>query len=463
MSTLIRRAVLAIAGATLLPAAGWAAPAPAAGPPAPSQELVPADAAAFLHVRAADLYDSPFGKQLRAALAKDDPQFETAVEKETGLALGNIATFTYVFVRVDTPAPQLVFLMTTRVPYSKDKVLAANGAFGNQANAAGLEMHHIRGREVLIPLDDRTLAFTNLGPDEAAAVVNRMRQQVGRPPRPGALRPALDRSAGKAVAGGLNVRALPLLPAGFQPPPPFDTLLPLLKAESVSGSLDIGGPQATLELRADFPSATAATEGEKAVKGGLSLLTDLLARAAGAPPPPGPDGALVRQLLQDAQAAVGKATVSRDQGSVRAKVTTPALSARGPEVAAAVASAVRTVRESADRARASNNLKQIVLAMHNYNDAYQGKLPAHAIYAADVKTPLLSWRVAILPYLEEEALYKEFKLDEPWHSEHNKKLIPRMPKVYLSPTVLPPKEPGRTYYQVFVGGGAPWERSTKQP
>ena len=45
--------------------------------------------------------------------------------------------------------------------------------------------------------------------------------------------------------------------------------------------------------------------------------------------------------------------------------------------------------------------------------------------------PLLELRACrMLPYLGEDALYKEFKLDEPWDSEHNRKLLARMPAVF---------------------------------
>jgi hypothetical protein len=70
--------------------------------------------------------------------------------------------------------------------------------------------------------------------------------------------------------------------------------------------------------------------------------------------------------------------------------------------------------------------------------------------------PLLSWRVAILPFLGEEVLFKEFKLDEPWDGDHNKKLIPRMPKVF-APIRGKTREPGTTYYQVFNGPDAPFD------
>jgi RNA polymerase sigma factor (sigma-70 family) len=110
---------------------------------------------------------------------------------------------------------------------------------------------------------------------------------------------------------------------------------------------------------------------------------------------------------------------------------------------------VDKVREAAARAQSANHLKQIGLAMHNFHDANKA-FPAHAIYDKDGKKPLLSWRVAILPYIEQSELYKEFKLDEPWDSEHNKKLIKKMPAIYEIPLPGKKKE-GHTHYQVFTG------------
>jgi RNA polymerase sigma factor (sigma-70 family) len=105
------------------------------------------------------------------------------------------------------------------------------------------------------------------------------------------------------------------------------------------------------------------------------------------------------------------------------------------------------------RAQSRNNLKMIAIAMHNYNDT-MGYFPPAAIYGKDGK-PLLSWRVLLLPYIEQQALYKEFHLNEPWDSAHNKKLLERMPKTYLIPGQ---KEKSATYYQVFVGEDTIFER-----
>ena len=101
-------------------------------------------------------------------------------------------------------------------------------------------------------------------------------------------------------------------------------------------------------------------------------------------------------------------------------------------LAADVLGGVVAARERAgDRVRSTNNLRQLGLAMHLHHDTH-GLFPAGASYSKDGK-PLLSWRVHILPYIEQDNLYKQFKLDEPWDSEHNKKLIAKMPAIYRTP------------------------------
>ena len=110
--------------------------------------------------------------------------------------------------------------------------------------------------------------------------------------------------------------------------------------------------------------------------------------------------------------------------------------------------AVQASRDAARRMSGSNNLKQIMLAFHNYADTHKKFVndlgPDPRITKAN-----LSWRVHLLPYIEQLPLYNEFHLDEPWDSPHNIKLLERMPATYRDPRSNPP--PGQTVYQMATG------------
>lgn len=95
-------------------------------------------------------------------------------------------------------------------------------------------------------------------------------------------------------------------------------------------------------------------------------------------------------------------------------------------------------------------LEQIGFAMYQYQ-ATNKHLPAVANFDKSQR-PLLSWRVHLLPFLgyKEKELYKQFHLNEPWDSDHNKKLVDKMPEIYNSPgrTV---RKSGTTTFVVPVG------------
>ncbi|WP_105357510.1 DUF1559 domain-containing protein [Blastopirellula marina] len=120
--------------------------------------------------------------------------------------------------------------------------------------------------------------------------------------------------------------------------------------------------------------------------------------------------------------------------------------------------AVQQARAAARRVQSSNNMKQIGLAMHNYNDTVLA-LPAQASTDEDGKK-LLSWRVHILPFLEQQDLYDRFHLDEPWDSEHNKQLIQFMPDIYRDPASVAPEF--HTNYLVPLGKNMAFEQPTKE-
>jgi prepilin-type processing-associated H-X9-DG protein len=107
------------------------------------------------------------------------------------------------------------------------------------------------------------------------------------------------------------------------------------------------------------------------------------------------------------------------------------------------------------REQSTNNLKRIGKAFWNFHDVYD-RLPT-STHNKEGK-PLLSWRVHILPYVKEKSLYHEFQLDEPWDSEHNRKLIPRLPAVYRSPNLV---DPEMTIYLAPTGPAALFPRGKK--
>ncbi|HBJ36328.1 MAG TPA: hypothetical protein DDZ51_16570 [Planctomycetaceae bacterium] len=113
--------------------------------------------------------------------------------------------------------------------------------------------------------------------------------------------------------------------------------------------------------------------------------------------------------------------------------------------------AVQASRQAARRMSSSNNLKQIGLAMHNYHATFNHFPPAAITNATG--EPLLSWRVALLPFMEEMELYNQFKLDEPWNSEHNLLLMDKMPRVFSDPSLaIPPGiAGGLTNYHLSIG------------
>jgi hypothetical protein len=120
----------------------------------------------------------------------------------------------------------------------------------------------------------------------------------------------------------------------------------------------------------------------------------------------------------------------------------------GDDLAALVRPLMNNARRAALQATGANNLKQIGLALHNYYDTHK-TFPAAASYDTRGR-PLLSWRVHLLPYLEQEALYRAFHLDEPWDSPHNRQFITRMPAVFRGTLSKVGKE-GKTVFLAPLG------------
>jgi len=112
-------------------------------------------------------------------------------------------------------------------------------------------------------------------------------------------------------------------------------------------------------------------------------------------------------------------------------------------------------REAANRSHCVNNLKQLGIALYNYHDTFKAFPPA---YFADAEgKPMHSWRVLLLPYIEEPGmreLYEEYRFDQPWNSPYNQQLADKMPHIYSCPSNTGPA--AETSYLAVVGPETGW-------
>lgn len=103
------------------------------------------------------------------------------------------------------------------------------------------------------------------------------------------------------------------------------------------------------------------------------------------------------------------------------------------------------------RSACANNLKQIGIALHLYHDVYGSYPPA---FVADKNgRPMHSWRVLLLPFLEQEPLYRLYRFDEPWDGPHNRKLaeLAKNFEIFTCPAQKPGDLAGETSYVVVIG------------
>ncbi len=99
------------------------------------------------------------------------------------------------------------------------------------------------------------------------------------------------------------------------------------------------------------------------------------------------------------------------------------------------------------KTQSRNNLKQLGLALHNYH-ATHGHFPPAVLLGPDGKTQY-SWRIAVLPFVDEDSLYKQYDRNQPWDSEQNRKVLAQMPAVFRSP--MDDKESTNTSYFALTG------------
>jgi hypothetical protein len=419
--------------------AGGAEPGAAALPP--DLDAVPRDAVALASVRVADLWQHEAAKGLREKLAKEAPAVVQGWQAAVGAPPQDVERLTAVFpdvTAVQHESAPLVYVATAK-PYDREKVLAAA--------APGAKEEKRKGQALFAGSNGRGISF--LG--ERAYLVGgaddiRILYERGPLKKEGPQAGALRLAAGKhsAVVG---VAPQPLVKeVQDKLPPQAEPFKPLLETQAATLVLDLGR-EVRGEVSLHFPSEKDAQAAEPAAKQGLDLARAGLEQGIKETAEGGPK---LTEVLKQVEAALKDAAVTRQGDRLEAGVTVKVDVSTAGE---ALVETVQKVRRAATRIQTANSLKQIALAMHNYADT-NNHLPPQAVYDKDGK-PLLSWRVLILPYVEQDALYRAFHLDEPWDSEHNKKLLAQMPPLYALPNS--PKGTTDTVLQGFYGKGAFFE------
>ena len=152
---------------------------------------------------------------------------------------------------------------------------------------------------------------------------------------------------------------------------------------------------------------------------------------------------------------VGQSTL-QPSSTMKAVAAIMQMKSMGPEqFIAASEQASRAIENT----RTRNNLKKIGLAFHNFHDVYR-KFPGSvnlregSMGAGNRAIQPFSWRVAILPFIEGNALYEQYKFDEPWDSESNLKLLDQMPEVFRSPHTPEDQPSGQTNYLGYATGNS---------
>jgi hypothetical protein len=411
----------------------------------PDLARVPGDAVALVSVRLGELWNSDAAAGLRGHLTKEAPAALDGWRQVVGLPPGDVERCTAVAPYLELgPGPYPLIFVATARPYERARVLANVGLDCREERRGGKVLYVSGAGHAVHFLGDRAYVA---GP--AGAVRDLLERPAAK--KEGRLATALRLAAGRhALVAALDPEPI-VREFGGGLPPQGESLRPLLKAELVTLTVDAtAGLDGDLALT--FPTEEDARKAQPVMRTGLTLARVGLAgwtkqfrqETEGA----GAEAERFMDLVRRAAADLGDFKVRRR--GTRVEVT--AHVRVGPADAAVLLDevAIRT-RQAAERVESQNNLQHLAVAMHNYASAHGNRFPAQAVYGAGGK-PLLSWRVLLLPYLGQDALYKEFRLDEPWDSEHNRKLLTRMPNGYAMPGAPPGAT--ETYYQAFAGKSA---------
>lgn len=430
-------------------------------------KLVPGNAVAAVHMDLAKLWQSESMKEMRDLLKKAGPKALIELEKRfipDPTTVGTVTGFV-MFPKNPGSPPEFAFLISLKKPVEEEALFLSAMPDGETIKKNGINM---------VVKEDIGLILMNQGKLIAVGAPSLL-PTLGKntSPAKGDFARFLKGNSPGLINAAINFEPIPK-EVFASAPPPFNSLVNGMQYLEAGIAVDKSIRLFTAITYEKEEQAKAALETVKEfAKMGLAQLVEPRKEVEKRVFPKDQVGANpLTDLPEFLAAMIGLATLNEAENllknppvvlagtSLKADYTTPQISSNALIPTTAIATgmllpAVQKVREAAQRASSTNNLKQIGLAMHNYHTTYNG-FPAAAICDKKTGKPLLSWRVSILPFIEEEVLYKQFKLDEPWDSEHNLKPAKNMPKIYFHPKANKPGD-DKTHYRLFFGKGAAFE------
>ena len=471
-------ALLAFTPATPVTAAD-AIPVAAAQPPDAASDLamVPADAVGFVHVRLGELWKDEMAAGVRKTWEAAGPKALAALDTMFVPAPSTINRITaFVILDPDSKEPLPFVILQFAAPFKTAEVVTTNMPDAKIRRVAGKSVYTTaKLPEVAVTFPDNNHIL--LGMDSG------MEKYLGKPvAKDGPLASAIKLAATRPVIAAANISALPIPPGLLNDVPP--EVLPILKAQQLIVSLELGA-EPRIEARAIYADEAGAKDAEKAVRALIDLgrgeLGKLKKEFEGKLFDP---NAKNPKPITELPEAIGMVFAIGSLNRVDGLLADPKLITRnGSELAgslplpreilnvvggyagiglALLLPAVQKVRGAAAQASSSNNLKQLALAIHNYHDV-NGTFPRDILDKNG--KPILSWRVAILPYIEQDNIYKRFKMDEPWDSPNNKPLSQTMIKTFISPSasIIPaPEGYGMTSYKGVAGPGTIFDAKARK-
>lgn len=354
------------------------------------------------------------------------------VTESLGIKLQDVEQVLVAFVSLERMPPMPAsFCVRTLKPIGKLSDIVPGGRSFTLAGAETLEVPP-QGGTCLWKPDDRTLVFGSKSNVELWIQGREVERNLTESELWKKLkdRPLLVLSEGKLLE---NVRLPILRPNGAAPMLISSILSPILDEAGALGlavSMDKEWSFVAMTKSTDAKGASIIQETSQAsivlMKNGLRELERTLKSQT--PSAPSDSKNAMEVLLSAGTKLAEAAKVQTDGGTVN--VTTSIPMSEVP--ISSIVSALMATRKAADRSQSANNLKQIALAFHMFESANR-KFP-HSTKSPDPshKHPV-SWRVMILPFMEQKALYNLYRFDEPWDGPNNSKLLSMVPIQYRHP------------------------------